>query len=906
MGTSRFPHGRAANGGAARLFARGAPGSLSQPVVSVALDASSRPDRVRAPGSGGARGAGGRGEGRRPAGPRDGRGAVELLGPRRCAATTRASASAARPGSSTCASSRSTASPSCSVRPFLAEPDRVPLTPEARLDATRVALAEAPGVFAPVAGHPSTVRALAARSRTSGSRTTPRSTGSWRPSPRAASVVDCYRRFRTLTAGTYDDEDQLEAAATLVATGGVPADVGALLLFCPERLTPGGLGLVAAFARPRVHRGRARPHRRPGRGRVGPGPGCTPGTHLGEPQDSGPATVDHGDQVISAPGPGERSARGRARVGRAGRRRGHASTTSRSSWRVDEPHARLLHERLGEAGIPVYGPSTRRARRHGHRPHPDRAARRDRARLPPRRRRGAPRRRADPRGRRRRLDPDGPLGPDLTATRASISGAAQWRERLARRRDEILERAGDVDPEWLETRSGGRGPAGPVRRRAHHPHRRVVLHLGRVVHVGRGARRPLPRTAAVVMARGRGQRARPRARPPRRARCADDDGPRRPGDVPHRARGGAGADRRSRRPLRHRGPARPAAGAAGHRLRHGVRGRRVRGSVAASTPRRSAPPRPRARGHRWAGRARAAVAGARARRLPGGARGGTGLRHLELVTRGSGRPARAAPLAVDRRDGARARTGRAVTARQLAEAAPGAIPGVLVVESFAAAIARDTAPASPSASSSSRPSSAERAHGGDAAQHASRHRESHGSPAACGRLGRAPSPGSPSTTASSARGPGCCPTPTGRCRRRASSRGPSARSATSSRTSCASGPGTRPRRSTRSTPATRGSLVHKVLEDFVQEMPPRTSPDQRWSRIRNGREPARSPKGSAMRPRPRARPVGPCSGRSNGPGSSGRCRAPSTPTSASEPSAASSRSPPRSTSGAKPRTRCRP
>jgi ATP-dependent helicase/nuclease subunit B len=36
--------------------------------------------------------------------------------------------------------------------PFLAEPDRVPLTPEARLEAARVALAEAPGVFASVDG----------------------------------------------------------------------------------------------------------------------------------------------------------------------------------------------------------------------------------------------------------------------------------------------------------------------------------------------------------------------------------------------------------------------------------------------------------------------------------------------------------------------------------------------------------------------------------------------------------------------------------------------------------------------------------------------------------------------------------------------------------------------------------
>src|SRR3954470_13729466 len=223
--------------------------------------------------------------------------------------------------------------------PFLAEPDRVPLTREARLDATRVALAEAPGVFAPVAGHPSTVRALAAafeelRVADDGALDRLAATG-----PRAASVVDCYRRFRTLTARTYDDEDQLEAAATLVAEAGVPADVGALLLFCPERLTPGGTGLVAAFAAHTftgavlgltgdpVADGATRDLA----ARLAPA--------LGEAQDSGPATVDHGNQVISAP-----DAESEVReVVRALVERVDAGGTLHDvavAWRVEEPHAR--------------------------------------------------------------------------------------------------------------------------------------------------------------------------------------------------------------------------------------------------------------------------------------------------------------------------------------------------------------------------------------------------------------------------------------------------------------------------------------------------------------------------------------------------------------------------------------
>ena len=57
------------------------------------------------------------------------------------------------------------------------------------------------------------------------------------------------RRVRELVAGTYTDEDQLRAAAAMVAAGGVGLDdLGAVILFAPPSLTPGGLDLVLALA----------------------------------------------------------------------------------------------------------------------------------------------------------------------------------------------------------------------------------------------------------------------------------------------------------------------------------------------------------------------------------------------------------------------------------------------------------------------------------------------------------------------------------------------------------------------------------------------------------------------------------------------------------------------------------
>ncbi len=332
--------------------------------------------------------------------------------------------------------------------PFLAEPDRVPLTPEARFEATRVALTEDPGVFGPVASHPSTVRALTsafADLRVADDEALARLAGQ---SPRAATVVSCYQRFRALTAGTYDDEDQLQVAAALVARSGVPADLGALILYCPEQLTPGGHALVAGFA--------SRSFTAAVLGLTGDPEadaetrrlGAVLSDHLGAPLDSGPEAPRLGDAAISAPDP-ESEVREvvRALVARADA--GQSLHDVAVVWRVAEPHARLLHERLGEAGIPVYGPAVRRLS--------DTVSGRTLTALIDLVERDF--RRNDVlallAGAPIRETATGPIVPvdrwDRLSRRAGVvAGADQWRDRLTRRREDVVTRAWDPDPERLE------------------------------------------------------------------------------------------------------------------------------------------------------------------------------------------------------------------------------------------------------------------------------------------------------------------------------------------------------------------------------------------------------------------------------------------------------------------------
>src|SRR3954462_2774030 len=137
--------------------------------------------------------------------------------------------------------------------PFLVAPagveGRVPLTATRRAGAIRVALDESDGPFRPLATHPATTRAFAGTLAELDGLTDAELTRLASTGPREAAVVEVARRVRTLVAGTYTDEDQLCAAAAMVAAGGVSLDdLGALVAFALPSLTPGGLDLVLALA----------------------------------------------------------------------------------------------------------------------------------------------------------------------------------------------------------------------------------------------------------------------------------------------------------------------------------------------------------------------------------------------------------------------------------------------------------------------------------------------------------------------------------------------------------------------------------------------------------------------------------------------------------------------------------
>lgn len=249
--------------------------------------------------------------------------------------------------------------------PSLAQPDRRPLTPALRAAAVRAALAEEPGVFGPVATHGATERAVDATLRD----LAPASDAALArlrhgAGPRAASVARLCRRFRALTAAYYDDEDQLRAAAALVASDGAALhDIGALIVFLPRDLTPAAMQFIAALA---------------ARGRVAVVLGHTGldaadapahaiatrlASSLGPAEPTDPTELDVlvplvATRVTSCPDP---HAEARAVVRGIVERLEAGTPLHRIAltYRNAVPYARLLHEELAASELPTNGPSPR-------------------------------------------------------------------------------------------------------------------------------------------------------------------------------------------------------------------------------------------------------------------------------------------------------------------------------------------------------------------------------------------------------------------------------------------------------------------------------------------------------------------------------------------------------------------
>jgi ATP-dependent helicase/nuclease subunit B len=134
--------------------------------------------------------------------------------------------------------------------PRLAAEGRRPVSTPVVAAAFRRALADRPGVFAPVASHPSTEMALVSAYRELRDLTPEALDRVARESPRARDVVRLQRSVRrSLEPSWYDEEDLLDAAVDALR-GGHPleSELGPVVLYLPERLSLHGAGLLRAIA----------------------------------------------------------------------------------------------------------------------------------------------------------------------------------------------------------------------------------------------------------------------------------------------------------------------------------------------------------------------------------------------------------------------------------------------------------------------------------------------------------------------------------------------------------------------------------------------------------------------------------------------------------------------------------
>ena len=243
--------------------------------------------------------------------------------------------------------------------PFLAAPGRVPLTATRRAGAIRAALHHVGGPFRHLAGHPATTRAFAATLAELDAVDDAALDRIAATGARADAVVSVAREVRALVAGTYTEEDQLRAAAAMVRDGTADLhDLGTVVCFAPVALGPGALELVLALGR----RGRAgailtttgdpdadapvlelRDHLAPALGPAAPRPVVT-----GD-------QVPHAHAVLSCADADDEA---RVVVREVVRRLEGGVPLHRMAvaYRNAVPYARLLHEHFGAAGIPVYGP----------------------------------------------------------------------------------------------------------------------------------------------------------------------------------------------------------------------------------------------------------------------------------------------------------------------------------------------------------------------------------------------------------------------------------------------------------------------------------------------------------------------------------------------------------------------
>ena len=239
----------------------------------------------------------------------------------------------------------------------LAGGGRRPVSTPVVTSAIRAALTERPGVFAPVAAHAATETALVSAYRELRDLSADALDSLARGSSRAADVVRLHRSARArLESEWYDEQDLVGAAVeTLAAGGGAARELGAVIVYLPQRLSRHGAQLLGAFAATSevvVLAGTTGDPRADGEvvrsvGRLGGGAAA------GErPADIDPMDVVGADRttiVTTSDGDEEVRVAVRAVVDavRAGTRLDRIAVLHASP----EPYARLAHEQLAAAGI---------------------------------------------------------------------------------------------------------------------------------------------------------------------------------------------------------------------------------------------------------------------------------------------------------------------------------------------------------------------------------------------------------------------------------------------------------------------------------------------------------------------------------------------------------------------------
>jgi len=249
--------------------------------------------------------------------------------------------------------------------PRLAAAGRRPLTPAARLEAIHAALADDVGALRSVAAHPATARALAATFDDLGvleDAALDALAAHGVPDGRPATVVRLLRATRARTADCYDSADVARSAATALRAGDASgAEAGRVVVHLPQAISPAEEAMLRALAaqdRVSVILGRT-------------GDPAVDAARVDALVDRlepllGPPTVTPAagaaptaGRLVSAPDPEDEVrvvARDVERRAHEGGALGRIAVLSR----LVEPYARLVPEVLDAAGIPWTGSTPRR------------------------------------------------------------------------------------------------------------------------------------------------------------------------------------------------------------------------------------------------------------------------------------------------------------------------------------------------------------------------------------------------------------------------------------------------------------------------------------------------------------------------------------------------------------------